>query len=102
DDFRNFIKGDKVKLKFNLENQIESFLHLMEGTIKNSNIDIILNLENNIVIDGYENELTQCFINIFNNAKEELIKKIPMYLLTQRIKRTITMKIELFLYLVQN
>ena len=75
DDFRNFIKGDREKSKFNLTNQIDSFLHLVEGTIKNSDIDIILNLNDDIQIDGYENELTQCFINIFNNAKDILDEK---------------------------
>jgi len=73
DDFKNFIKGDRIKSRFSLESNINSFLHLLEGTIKNNNINIILNIENNLVIDGYENELTQCFINIFNNAKDALI-----------------------------
>ena len=74
DDFKNFIKGDRIKSRFSLESNINSFLHLLEGTIKNNNINIILNIENNLVIDGYENELTQCFINIFNNAKDALIE----------------------------
>ena len=72
DDFKNFIKGDREKTIFNLENEIKSFLHLVEGSIKNHNINIVLDLEENIQIDGYENELTQCFINIFNNAKDVL------------------------------
>ncbi|MEA2017074.1 MAG: ATP-binding protein [Campylobacterota bacterium] len=75
DDFRNFIKGDRNKTIFSLKNNIDGFLHLVEGPIKSHNINIILNLQEDIKIDGYENELTQCLINIFNNAKEELIKK---------------------------
>jgi len=75
DDFRNFIKGERIKKRFNLKNDIDSFLHLVEGSIKRANINIILNLDEKIVLDGYENELTQCFINIFNNAKDVLIKR---------------------------
>lgn len=43
--------------------------------MKNNQIEIVLDLEENIQIDGYENELTQCFINIFNNAKDALKEK---------------------------
>jgi len=72
DDFRNFIKGDRVKKLFSLKDDIDSFLNLVEGTIKSKNITIILDLQNDIKIDGYENELIQCLINIFNNAKDAL------------------------------
>ncbi len=72
DDFRNFIKGGREKTIFSLKDSINSFLHLVEGTIKSNNINIILDLHENIKIDGYENELTQCLINIFNNAKDAL------------------------------
>jgi len=72
DDFRDFIKGNRVKKVFNLSENINSFLHLVEGSIKSNNINLILDLEDGIKIDGYENELTQCLINIFNNAKDIL------------------------------
>jgi len=72
DDFRNFVKGERVKKQFNLKNDIDSFLHLVEGSIKSANINVVLDLDENIILNGYENELTQCFINIFNNAKDVL------------------------------
>ncbi len=72
DDFKNFIKGDRTKHIFNLYNIIDSFLHLIDGTVKSHNIKIILELNKAIEIDGYSNELMQCFINIFNNAKDIL------------------------------
>jgi signal transduction histidine kinase len=72
DDFKNFIKGDRVKEVFSLEENINSFIHLVEGAIKTNNIKLVLNLEKDIKINGYNNELIQCFINIFNNAKDAL------------------------------
>ena len=72
DDFKNFIKGDRNKIIFNLTNGIKSFLHLIEGSFKNDNINIILDLDDNIEINGYKNELIQCLIIIFNNAKDAL------------------------------
>ena len=75
DDFKNFIKGNRTKTIFSLKNGIESFLTLVVGSIKNHNIDMVLDLEDDIKIDGYENELIQCLINIFNNAKDILVEK---------------------------
>ncbi len=73
DDFRNFIKGDRTKSVFNLKEEIYSFLSIVDGSIKKYDIKIIMNLEEDIEVDGYKNELTQCFINIFNNAKDILV-----------------------------
>jgi len=72
DDFTNFIKGDTQKELFNLTKNIKSFLILTEGTIKSNDINICLDLDDTIEINGYQNELSQCIINIFNNAKDAL------------------------------
>jgi len=73
DDFRNFIKGERVKKVFNLNDDIDSFLHLVQGSIKSHYINIVLDLDDTIEIVGYPNELIQCFINIFNNSKDAII-----------------------------
>ena len=72
DDFRNFVKGDRVKKLFTLSEEIHTFLHLVQGSIKSSDIHIILDLDDNIQTNGYPNELKQCLINIFNNAKDAI------------------------------
>jgi signal transduction histidine kinase len=79
DDFTNFIKGDSIKKTFSLEAEIDSFLKLIEGSVKNNNIKIILDLQKNISIDSYENELTQCFMNLYNNAKDALVENVDVY-----------------------
>lgn len=72
DNFRSFIKGDKVLISFNLKNNIETFLSLVNATAKTHDINLILDLQDDITINGYPNELTQCFINIFNNSQDIL------------------------------
>jgi len=72
DDFRNFIKGDRVKSKFKANDFLQSLLNLIEPSIKNHNIHIVQNIDTNIVLNGYKNELLQCFMNIYNNAKDAL------------------------------
>jgi len=70
DDFKNFIKNDRDKVQFNLKENIDSFLSLVNSSIKNNQINIILDLEKELMINSYPNELTQCFMNLFNNSKD--------------------------------
>ncbi len=74
DDFKNFIKGDRNQTIFKLKNEIVRFLNLVDGSIKQDNINMILDLDADIKVYGYPNELTQCFMNMFNNAKDVLEK----------------------------
>ncbi len=76
DDFRDFIKGERTKVNFNIKKNIESFMKIVEGTIKSNNLNMILSIEDNIFLNSYPNELNQCLINIFNNAKD-VLKDIP-------------------------
>jgi len=73
EDFKNFIHGSAEKTIFNLKSSIESVLHLVEGTIKSNNITVLLNMDEKIELNNYENELAQCIINIIQNAKDALI-----------------------------
>jgi len=72
DDFRNFIKGDREKVHFNLFEHIDIFLQLVDSAVKTYHIKVVKDVNTNIYLDGYTNELVQCFINIFNNAKDVL------------------------------
>ena len=72
EDFKNFIKGERTKKSFNLKENIESFMKLVEGTIKSNNLNIVLNLDENIYLNSYPNEINQCLINLFNNSKDVL------------------------------
>ncbi|MGB5866413.1 MAG: cache domain-containing protein [Arcobacteraceae bacterium] len=72
DDFKNFIKGNNKSISFDVSQTINSFLHLVESSIKTHNIEVILDLEENLIVKGHENEVTQCLMNIFNNSKDAL------------------------------
>jgi hypothetical protein len=76
DDFTNFIKGDSKPIRFDLKNDTDSFIKLVDSTVKKHNLNLILELEEHINIKGYPNELIQCFINIFNNSKDALVANI--------------------------
>jgi len=72
DDFRDFFKQDKTKTTFSLEDALIKDLELMKASFTNNYIKIIHNIDPTIKVYGYKNELTQAFLNILNNAKDQL------------------------------
>ncbi|MGA1932891.1 sensor histidine kinase [Arcobacter sp. YIC-464] len=75
EDFRNFFKKDKTKTNFILKNIIEKVINLMSASLKNKDIKIKLDIDENIELYTLENELTQAILNILNNSKDALLEK---------------------------
>ena len=76
-DFQNFFKPNKKKESFGIEKVIKESLTIIEGSLKKSEIDIEMDIEQNISIVGYSNEFSQVIVNILNNAKDALNQKKP-------------------------
>ena len=74
DDFRNFIIGDKKEHDFYIKDVIASLINLVKPSIVSNHIQLIDDIDSNVKIRGYENEVLQSLINIINNAKDELLK----------------------------
>jgi len=72
DDFRSFIKGDTKYLNISIKESIEDSISLASATLANNYIKLISSLDDDLVIYGNKNELTQAFINIINNAKDAM------------------------------
>ncbi|APW65848.1 hypothetical protein LPB137_08250 [Poseidonibacter parvus] len=68
DDFRDFIKADRELNDFILSNAIKSFLNLANTNIVNHDINIVLDLDDDIILKNYQNDMIQAFINIINNS----------------------------------
>ena len=98
DDFKNFIKGERVKKSFRIEDELHSLLKLIEGSAKSNNIEIILDLEKGLSINSYENELTQCMMNIYNNAKDALVENVQskrfIFICTKKIGDEISITVK--------
>ena len=76
EDFRDFIKDNQDKKTINVLNIIERTITIINPTLKNNNIELITNLNDDCVIDAYDNELVQAFINIINNSKDAIKENI--------------------------
>jgi len=73
DDFSTFFIKNHSLVKLNLDNSTHSFLKIVKNDIQKHNINIVKNLNSNLEIQAYHDGLIQCFINLFNNAKEILL-----------------------------
>ena len=71
DDFRNFFHNDKIKKDFNIKDIYYKTINLLSSKFKNREIKIIENIDD-INMNGFGNELVQVFMNILNNARDEL------------------------------
>jgi len=71
DDFRNFFKNDdSVKKEFNIKKTIKKVINLTKDSYKNNFIDLVIDIDDDYIIKHNENQLSQAFLNIFNNAKD--------------------------------
>jgi signal transduction histidine kinase len=75
DDFRDFIRGDSKKELFSIKDSLDSFLSLVTPSVKSHNLKLEINIDNDFKICGLKNELNQCLLNLFNNAKDALSSK---------------------------
>ena len=72
EDFRNFFKDEKVKIKFNVKDAYIDSLNIVNSKFESLGIKVIEDLDD-IIIESFKSELMQVFINILNNAKDALV-----------------------------
>jgi len=75
-DFQKFIIPFNKKQIFNVHEAISSMLKIVNHNIKYNYINVEINVKTkaDLLVNGYKNEFMQCFLNIINNAKDELLK----------------------------
>lgn len=68
DNFDNLNKTQKLKESFDLEQLKNIFLDMQSFHLKNSNIKLNFEINENCVVYSYKNELLQIIVNIVNNC----------------------------------
>jgi len=72
DDFRQFIKGENSSSKFNVKDLISNLTRLVNPSIQNEQITLVLNNSIDRELLGGQNNLLQALINIINNSIDAL------------------------------
>ena len=73
EDFKNFFSPNKKKESFFIHKCIEHSLELSKYLLTKENIQIELDIDKNIKINGYYNELSHVFLNMITNSKDALM-----------------------------
>ena len=69
-DFADFLKPDRKKETFLINDVIEKVLSMMAESLKINKIKVEFNADRKISVTNYRNELTQCIFNILENARD--------------------------------
>jgi signal transduction histidine kinase len=73
DDFRNFFKSSKELEVFNVQKLVDNSIKLVESSYKHNYIDLVVNIKDDSMVEGFFSEAIQAMINILNNAKDAII-----------------------------
>ena len=74
DDFRNFFNPNKEKVAFSINETIVKAISMIKPILDKESITCNeMTSDDNLLVYGYQNELSQVIINILNNAKDALL-----------------------------
>ncbi|KAB7888849.1 sensor histidine kinase [Poseidonibacter ostreae] len=75
EDFKKFFRPEKEKEYFYISKACEDAKALIKDTYVNEEIDLVFKILEDKEISGYRREYSQVILNLFINAKDELISK---------------------------
>ncbi|MEA2110727.1 MAG: ATP-binding protein [Campylobacterota bacterium] len=74
EDFMDFFKPNKEKRPFSVRKAVTQALEVLYPSIKKYGVEIRVNGDHSLVVNGYINEYIQAVISILSNAKDALIE----------------------------
>jgi signal transduction histidine kinase len=75
DDFSNFFKPSKRKKEFFMYEAVDKALSIATYSLSKKSIDLVLDIDKNLKVKTYQNELVQVLLNLIKNAENILIKR---------------------------
>ncbi|PHR71999.1 MAG: hypothetical protein COA66_07290 [Arcobacter sp.] len=74
DDFRNFFQPNKEKIEFSVQAAIQQTVFLIDDSFKNYSIKITNIACKDVILYGFESELSQVLLNLLTNSKDAFIE----------------------------
>ena len=74
-DFRDFFQPNKEKRETTYAKLINTVLNIIEVSIANKNIELIMELESQETLKTYPNEIKQVILNLIKNAEDVLLER---------------------------
>ncbi|MDD2582465.1 MAG: cache domain-containing protein [Desulfuromonadaceae bacterium] len=75
DDFRNFFRIDKEKIRFSANQAVAKAVEFISPSLINNGISTVIDEQPDVAIIGYNNEYAQVLLNILTNAKDVLMER---------------------------
>ena len=75
DDFREFFKTNKEKKDTTFKHLVDEVMKIIEMSIINKDVEIIIDTTNNCHFYTYPNEVKQVILNLIQNAEDILMEK---------------------------
>lgn len=96
DDFSNFWKPDKERVRFRIGDVVHKTVSMVEAPFHELGLRIQIAIDEEVSIEGYPNEYAQVILNILMNAKDALMERkterplVVLRLLRERGKSVLT------------
>jgi len=74
-EFKHLIKGRKDKKDFKINETVQKSLNLLSGHFNTNLVELIQEYDEDVVLNGYGNDLTQVLVNILKNAIDAFLEK---------------------------
>ena len=75
EDFMNFFRPDKSRDDFSIRKAVTKALQILSASLKENNIEIKLEGNHSLVINGYINEYVQVILTILSNAQDVILQR---------------------------
>ena len=75
DDFTDFFKPNRCTTEFTVTESLDDALALIRNALERERISVEVGGERELKLSGIPNELTQVFLNLFQNAREAFVQR---------------------------
>lgn len=74
-EFRIFFKPNKTKTFFFLQREVENIIQIMKPHLDAAGIEVVVEIDDEMQLQGYPNEIKQVVLNLLNNSRDAVLSQ---------------------------